>query len=157
MTTLMDADIDELFAIYFRRWDIELGFDDIKTSMSMDFIPVKSPRMARKMIKVHLIAYNLIRKTMLEASRKTDTPSNRISFKGSLDAILRFAAQMQNLALRKTQGLLQRLFEVIGLETVGLRPNRIEPRVRKRRPKPFDLMTRPRSVMRDQIIEAQVP
>jgi len=155
VTTLMDADIDELFEIYFRRWDIELGFDDIKTSMNMDFIPVKSPQMARKMIKVHLIAYNLIRKMMLEGGRQTDTPSNRISFKGSLDAILRFTAQMPNLNSRKTQQLVGRLYEIIGLESIAIRPNRVEPRVRKRRPKPFSLMTDSRPAMRNKIMQTQ--
>jgi len=155
VTTLMDADIEELFEIYLRRWDIELCFDDIKTSMKMDFIRVKSPEMARKMIRMHVIAYNLIRKVMLEAARKTDRPSHRISFKGSLDGIMRFTAQMQNLSKSKVRELLDKLYEVVGCEIVPLRLNRIEPRVRKRRPKCFDLMTHPRSVIRDKILAGQ--
>jgi len=51
---------------------------------------------ARKMIHIQLIVYNLIRKVILNATKKIDRPSHHISFKGSLDAIIRFTAQMQN-------------------------------------------------------------
>ncbi len=32
------------------------------------------------------------------------------------------------------------------------RPGRVEPRVKKRRPKPYDLMNKPRSVLRDRLL-----
>lgn len=86
------------------------------------------------MIQMHVIAYNLIGKVMLDAGRKTGNPAHRISFKASLDAILRFTAQMQNLSKSKIRELFDKLYEVVGCEIVPLRLTRIEPRVRKEDP-----------------------
>ena len=82
-----------------RRWEIELSFDDIKTTMGMDFIRARSPAMAVKMVTMYAIAYNLVRLLMQQAARATGCHTSaghsmRLSFKGALDATLRFAAEM---------------------------------------------------------------
>jgi IS4 transposase len=69
VTTLVDVkeyatvDIDEL---YFRRWHVELDIRATKCTLGMDVLRCKSPEMVRKEIWTCLLAYNLIRKTMLE-------------------------------------------------------------------------------------------
>jgi hypothetical protein len=60
-TTLWQPPVQELAQLYLRRWDIELCFDDIKTTLGMDFIRAKSPAMAVKMLTMYAIAYNLVR------------------------------------------------------------------------------------------------
>ena len=90
-TTLLEAPAKELAQLYLRRWDIELCFDDIKTTMAMDFIRAKSPAMAVKMLTLYAIACNLVRLLMQQAVRTTGSPparvsSMRLSFKGALDA-----------------------------------------------------------------------
>lgn len=82
------------------------------------------------------ITYNLVRLVMLEASRRQEVPLDRIS---SIDALrwLRDA---------KTDTLLTAL--VIN----PARPNRIEPRVLKRRMKEYTLMTKPRHELRKALL-----
>jgi hypothetical protein len=153
-TTLTQAPVGEILHVYERRWEIELSFDDIKTTMGMDFVAAKSPLSALKMITVHLIAYNLVRLQMLRAGRACGVAVRRISFKGALDAVSAFAAQMHSRTAAKLRLLSGKLLEAIGADLLPLRPFRIEPRVRKRRPKPFPFMTRPRQELRDEIIDS---
>jgi len=73
VTTLLDPRVypaNEIADLYFQRWDVELFFRDIKTTMGMDILRCKSPEMIRKEIIVNLIAYNCIRHLMLESSTK---------------------------------------------------------------------------------------
>ena len=156
-TTLLEAPAKELAQLYLRRWDIELCFDDIKTTMAMDFIRAKSPAMAVKMLTLYAVAYNLVRLLMQQAVRTTGSPtarvsSMRLSFKGALDATLRFAAEMAQVPRKRWRSLREKLFRTIATDSLRRRGQRFEPRVVKRRPKPFPLMTRPRAVLKQQIL-----
>ena len=71
ITTLLDAEeypASELAELYLQRWDVELFFRDIKTTMGMDILRCKTPDMVRKEILMHLIVYNCIRCLMVEAA-----------------------------------------------------------------------------------------
>jgi hypothetical protein len=64
VTTLLDAQAypaEELARLYAQRWQIELWFRDIKTSMGMEVLRCKSPKMVHKELEMFFIAYNLIR------------------------------------------------------------------------------------------------
>jgi len=54
--------------LYYQRWDVELFFRDIKTTMGMDILGCRTPAMVRKEILMHLIVYNSIRLLMLNAA-----------------------------------------------------------------------------------------
>ncbi len=123
--------------------------------MGMDLVRAKSPQIALKMITVHLIAYNLVRLQMLRAAKDCGVAPRRISFKGALDAISAFAAHIQRSTKKGLRLPCEKLLEVISADLIPLRPGRIEPRVRKRRPKPFPLMTRSRQELRNEIIDLQ--
>ena len=154
-TTLMEDENCEILEVYMRRWDIELCFDNIKTSMGMESVRAKSPAMALKVITMHIIAYNLTREMILRSAKSTGRTIERVSFKGAMDSILRFASEMHNCSAQAIKQLLEKLYHSISLDIVPDRPNRIEPRVRKRRPKPFPLMTKSRLVLKAEIIDAQ--
>ena len=157
-TTLMEVPAAELAQLYLKRWGIELCFDDIKTTMEMDFIAAKSPAMAMKLVTTAIIAYNLIRLTMQQAAIACGHRElTRLSFKGSLDAILQFCSHMRKASKDVLSSLKQKLFQSIAADLLPDRPGRIEPRVRKRRPKPFPLMTKPRQVLIAQIVASQAP
>jgi len=156
-TTLMEAPADELAEIYLKRWGIELCYDDIKTTMGMDFIAAKTPAMAIKMFTTAMIAYNLIRLTMQQAAAQCGVEDpTRLSFKGSMDAVLQFCVQMRKVTKKAWLSFKQKLFETIAADMLPLRPGRIEPRARKRRPKPFPFMTKPRHEMVADIYENQM-
>ena len=155
---MMEVPAAELAQLYLKRWGIELCFDDIKTTLKMDFIAAKSPAMAMKLVTTAVIAYNLIRLTMQQAAIACGLREpTRLSFKGSLDAILQFCSHMRKASKDILSSLKENLFQAITGDILPERPGRIEPRVRKRRPKPFPLMTKPRSLLIAQILASQAP
>lgn len=150
-TTLLDAEaypVEDLAALYFRRWSVELNFEHIKTSMKMAELRGKTPGVVRKEIWTHLVAYNLIRAVMWETAVTRDVPADRISFKGTIQQI---AVTSDLLAVREgrpSELSMHTLLVLVARQIVPYRPNRIEPRVRKRRPKPYPLMTQPRAELK---------
>lgn len=154
VTTLIDAekfsahDIAELYA---RRWNIELWFRDIKTSMGMEVLRCKSPAMVHKELEMFFIAYNLIRALIVQASIGNHVDLERLSFKGSVDSVRQFSIAIAQARSKSKQGqLLIELLQIIARDEVpdrSLRPT--EPRVLKRRPKPFQWLTRPRKKMKE--------
>ena len=154
ITTLLDAKeypASELADLYFQRWDVELFFRDIKTTMGMDILRCKTPDMVRKEILMHLIAYNCIRYLMVEAAEKKDAKLRRISFKGSVQALRQWEPHLNQhkISRQERDQLIGFLYESIAGNTVPERPGRSEPRAVKRRPKPYQLLTAPRHEMKE--------
>src|ERR1035441_591942 len=148
VTTLVDPSkypAQEIAHLYGRRWKIELWFRDIKTSMGMEVLRCKSPKLAHKELEMFFIAYNLIRCLMAQASIVNDAPLERLSFKGTVDSVRQFSVAISQARSKKRQNhLIARLLETIARDQVPDRPDRIEPRAVKRRPKAFPLLNRPR-------------
>jgi hypothetical protein len=153
VTTLLDPQLypaQEIARLYARRWKIELWFRDIKTSMGMEVLRCKRPQMLHKELEMFFIAYNFIRCLMVEAATTNDVELDRISFKGSVDSVRQFSLAIAQARSKKKQNqLLIELLEVIARDQVPDRPDRLEPRAVKRRPKPYQLLNRPRHVMKE--------
>ena len=153
ITTLVDAKAypaQELARLYARRWKIELWFRDIKTSMGMEVLRCQSPGMIHRELEMFLIAYNFIRCLMVKASTLHDAPIERISFKGTVDSVRQFSAAIAQAPSAKRQNhLIDLLLETIANDLVPDRPGRREPRALKRRPKPFQLLNKPRRKFKD--------
>lgn len=133
--------------LYGQRWQVELNFRQIKISLSLDVLRGLSPAVVERELLMHAIAYNLVRALLLESAITHDHPIGRMSFKGAIDAI----AAWTNLALRPRANHRQARQELLARlagDRVPVRPARNEPRAKKRRPKNYQLMTRPRSQMR---------
>jgi len=147
-TTLLDpiAYPAELIAqLYLRRWDLELCFRDLKTTMGMESLRCKSPAMVHKELLAFLIAHNFIRCLISEAASTHDVSRTRISFKGAVDAARSFYQAMRvTTSKRKANGLYRRLLHILAHDLVPLRPGRLEPRAVKLRPKNFPRLTQPR-------------
>jgi len=73
--------------LYGQRWQVELNFRQIKTSLSLDVLRGLSPAVVERELWMHAIAYNLIRALLLESAISHDRPISRLSFKGAIDAI----------------------------------------------------------------------
>jgi hypothetical protein len=153
VTTLLDAQkypAPDIAQLYARRWKIELWFRDIKTSMGMEVLRCKSPKMVHKEVEMFFIAYNLIRCLMAQAGAINDVALDRMSFKGTVDSVRQFSlAIAQARSKRKQQQLIAQLLEVIARDEVPHRPNRREPRAVKRRPKAFPLLNKPRDQFKE--------
>ena len=146
--TYSAADIADL---YYRRWDVELFFRDIKTSMGMDILRCRTPTMVRKEILMHLIVYNSIRLLMLAAAKQVNVSPRQISFKASVQALRQWEPMLSrnHLSARERLRLMVLLREAIAATILLSRPGRKEPRCVKRRRKNFQLMTAPRHEMRE--------
>ena len=154
ITTLLDAKAypaSELADLYFQRWDVELFFRDIKTTMGMDILRCKTPDMVRKEILMHLIVYNGIRCLMGEAAKEKDVRVRRMSFKGSVQALRQWEPHLNQAKISRQERhqLIGHLYESIAGKRVPERPGRSEPRAVKRRPKPYQLLTAPRHEMKE--------
>jgi len=104
--------------------------------------------MVRKEMWAHFLAYNLIRKVMCQAAVQFALKPWTISFKGALQTLNAFAMPLLTCSRDRLSELIEELLLSIARHQVGNRPNRLEPRRVKRRPKAYDLLTKPRSEAR---------
>jgi hypothetical protein len=152
VTTLLDAEKYPACAIcelYLKRWRVELYFRDIKVTLGLDVLRCKSPAMVEKEIAMHAITYNAIRAIMQEAAATNHAPLERLSFKGTADTLREWAGIFSTgKSTRKRERLYDQMLGVIAGDLVPERPHRSEPRVKKRRPKTYQLMTAPRDQMK---------
>jgi len=154
VTTLLDParyPSQEITSLYLKRWDVELYFRDIKISMGMDILRCQTPDMIRKEILMNFIAYNCVRRLMYEAAEKTDLHVREVSFKGCLQAIRNWSPQFnrEKLGVTERRKLLNDLYGVVTGLPLKQRPGRSEPRCRKRRPKAYQILTKPRHEMKE--------
>jgi Transposase DDE domain len=142
-TTLLDPErspVTDLAALYRQRWQVETSLAHLKTTMQMDVLHGKPVPGVLKELTVFAIVYNLVRLAMWHAAMLQRINVARISF---LDALRWLGAPRPGI-----------LFE--GLIVTPIRPHRVEPRVKKRRPKRFPLMITPRPALRQQLIQHEV-
>jgi hypothetical protein len=100
--------------------------------------------MIEKEVCMNAIAHNLTRCIMQESAQRHDVPLGQISYKGTLDTMRHFANRIHAARTRAREKLYDEMLGLIAKDLNPYRPNRTEPRVRKRRPKNFPLMTNPR-------------
>jgi len=154
VTTLLDdkAFPKEFFVfLYRKRWHAELFLRDIKITMGMDVLKCKTPAMIIKELNMYIIAYNLIRCLMLQAAANNGVSALRISFKGTIGAIRQWAPLLNIVCHNKHKfnEMMKVFLDYIAGDTVPDRPNRFEPRARKRRAKNYQLLNKPRSEFKE--------
>ena len=151
ITTLIDAkgySARQISELYYQRWDVELFFRDIKTTMSMDILRCKSPGMIQKELLMHFIAYNCIRLLMLKAAKQKGVPPRNISFKASVQTLRQWEPLLKaDMKQSERNRLIDLLYDCISASEIYQRPGRSEPRCIKRRPKNFQLLNMPRHEM----------
>lgn len=138
VTTLLDPQLypaEELAQLYFDRWRVEVNLRHLKQTLGLDVLRCQSEAGVRKEICMLALVYNLVRLVMLQAARHQEVEPDRISF---IDALrwLRTAKPGEDVP------------QLI----VNLPRIRAEPRVKKRRPKQFPLMKRPRAELRQALL-----
>jgi DDE family transposase len=143
VTTLVDAafyPLEELAELDRRRWEVEGHLKTLKTTMKMEVLRCETVAGVSKELLMFALVYNLVRLVMLEASRRQEVPVDRISF---VDALRWLKEARPGVALPKL---------VVNPD----RADRVEPRVKKRRPKQYPLMRKPRSELRKALLEKKV-
>jgi hypothetical protein len=154
VTTLLDAaayTAADLADLYRLRWQAELDLRSLKVALGMDVLRCKSPAMVRKEVWARLLVYNLIRGVMAQAAQEYGGDPRQLSFKGALQALSAFAERLLDAGGDKAEELYGWLLLTVGAHQVGDRPDRVEPRARKRRPKEYPLLTKTRGEARKEL------
>lgn len=142
---------EELADLYMERWQIELKFRDLKTTLGMEHLAVKTPEMASKSVIMMQIAYNLIRIVMQRAAREAGRKVNHLSVKGVLTCLTSGHESFRAVAgkPRKRRQLYRQLITDSAGHVLDIRPSRQEPRAIKRRPKNYQLLTKHRHLFKE--------
>ena len=145
----------DVAALYRRRWLVELELRDIKSTMQLDVLRRKTPAAVRQELWTGLLAYNLVRQSMLQSALSGECSAHELSFAASLQMLANTwvlaaipptqtgGGRASLVALRVQNGHAQR---------VANRPGRVEPRAVKRRPAPIALLTELRDTARAKLI-----
>jgi hypothetical protein len=139
VTTRLDAEIyrvADLAELYRQHWQVKTSLAQLKTMMKMDVLHGKTVPSALKELTIFAIVYNLVRLVMWRSATLQHIGVERIGF---LDALRWLGAPSTGTPLE-------------ALIVNPTRPHRVEPRVKKRRPKPFPLMSTPRQTLRQQLV-----
>jgi hypothetical protein len=143
VTTRLDGDISrvaDLAALYHQRWQVETSRAPLNTSMQMDVLHGNTVPGVWKECTVLAIVDHLVRMVMCQSATRQHIGVERISF---LDALRWLGAPSTGMPLG-------------ALIVNPVRPHRVEPRVKKRRPKSFPLMIKPRQELRQQLVQQEL-
>ena len=157
VTSLLDPEAfprAELERAYRDRWNAELDIRSIKQTMRMDVLRCLSPSLVRKEVWAHLTTYNLVRGAMAEAARRHRVPPRKLSFQGARQVLEAFRGELGRATDEDRGGLIDAALRAIASHRVGDRPDRVEPRVVKRRPKAYPRMQVPRAIARSRLLRA---
>ena len=147
VTTMLEPRLvsaSALDKLYSARWNIELDFRTIKCTMQMDVLRCKSAQMIEKEIATGLLAYNMVRWAMASAAALHEVLPRALSFKDANRVLSAFADRLRH----ATQTTITVVLEMIANLQVPFRPDRIEPRAKKRRPKNLPVLMVPRDQAR---------
>jgi len=150
VTTLLDAQLypaAQIIAAYLKRWRMELCLDDLKTTLGMEMLSCRSPALVAKELLVFLTAHNFLRWIMAQAAKVGDADLERLSFKGTLDALRQWTVALVQVRGPHRQAqknrLWRQLLATLATDLVPLRPDRQEPRAVKKRSK-YPALNKPR-------------
>jgi len=147
VTSLTDAEKyprEKILALYLRRWEIEVSFRDMKTTLRYEFIRSQTPRMVKLELEILLLAYNLMRYVMAKGGGGTNKP--RLGIASTAEAVRSFLTVIQHVykAGRSCARAFARLIKAVSSDPLTKRKRRPYVRAVKRRPKPHPLLTKPR-------------
>jgi hypothetical protein len=134
-TTLWDPQLypaAALAELYRQRWQVETNLRYLKQTLGLAVLKSQTVAGVEKEILIFALVYNLVQSARTGAAAAQGVARERISF---VDALRHLRWPLLATAPP-------------GLWVNPLRPDRYEPRVRKRRPPEYSLMTQPRAALR---------
>ena len=155
VTTLTNAkrySAKALGDLYRARWNVECDLRSLKVTMHLEDLRGQTPEMVRKEIWAHCLAYNLIRRTMASAALRHEVKPREISFAGGLQTVAGALSHATSASGSHFHDLAEQKLESMARRKVGQRPNRVEPRAVKRRPKTQKLLMKPREQARADLL-----
>jgi hypothetical protein len=143
VTTLLDGSVypaESLADLYFRRWQVEVYLRDLKITLKMDTLKCKTVDGVLKELAIFALVYNLVRSVACESAKAQGVAADRVSVTDTVRWLVGAEGDED-------------------LSVILINPSRkgrVEPRVRKRRPKQYPLMKKPRAVLRKQLTDKEV-
>jgi hypothetical protein len=157
-TTLLDPSAyskGEIAALYHRRWEVEVDLRSLKQTLQMDMLRCKTPDMLHKELWANFLVYNLLRTVLAQAAEAHERKPWEISFKGAMQTLNAFASVLMDSSPEHWAQIYKELLAAIASHRVGNRPDRLEPRAKKRRPKPYPLLRKPRQQERERLAKGK--
>lgn len=130
---------EDVAGLYRTRWTVETHIGQLKTTLNMDVLHCKTDVGIHKELVLFALVYNLVRLVMLYSAHARQVEVQRLCF---VDALRWVAAPLTCVPLTH-------------LLVNPFRPGRLEPRVKKHRPKEFPFMTKPRALLRQQLLNLE--
>jgi hypothetical protein len=161
VTTILDprqATREELAELYRARWHAELDLRSLKAAMQMGELRGKSPEMVRKEVWAHVLAYNLVRAVMAQAAARHAVVPRSISFTGAMQTLEAFRPLLELGPARDAAGrqrLCHDLLDAIAAHRVADRPDRYEPRLKKRRKDYCGWFNKPRAELKREMAKCR--
>jgi hypothetical protein len=138
------------------RWTAEPDLRSLKRTLQMDVLRCKTPDLVRKAVWAHVLAYNLIRTVMAHAAARHGVEPRAVRFKGAVQTLLAFQPAIATLGDQdpaRCRAVDEQVLAAIAAHRVGDRPDRVEPRRRKRRPKHYAFLRKPRGEVKRQLLQ----
>jgi len=160
ITTLIDPvefSQEVIAELYGFRWNVELDIRSIKSNLNLEHVRCKSPAMVRRELWTTILAYNLIRSTAAASAILHHVKPRQISFTSTVQFVLQEWKQLAkgNLSPEILKAFIETMLHAIAQCSVADRPERVEPRVVKRRPKPYKKMMKPRAQLKRELTNPQ--
>jgi hypothetical protein len=137
-----------LAKLYHERWRIETSYQEFKVIFHADVLRSKTPDNVGKEMTAHVLAYQLVRRLIVEAAKKHAKKPTEISFLNAARWVLAFSARMSTSAAWMLPVLYDRLLDAIASTEVDVRPGRLEPRALTREWKHYPHLRMTRSAWR---------
>jgi hypothetical protein len=136
LTSLLDpqaAPAHEIIELYHERWELEIGFDEIKTHTleRTETLRSKTPDRLLQEIWGLAIAYNLVRLEMLKVAERLRVPPSRISYRHTILLVRNFLLSAWLASPGVLPKRLEQLHKEIALLVLPERRSRSYPRVVK--------------------------
>lgn len=131
VTSLLDGKrypADEIARLYLKRWRIETLFGQLKIEGGADLLRSKSVKGIHKEVAARICALNIIRIIMLQAAATGGVDVMRISFTGTVRAIIGFAPALALQPIWLLPVIYEAMLKEIASHRVPDRPGRLEPR-----------------------------
>lgn len=144
---------NDIAEIYGYRWNVELDIRSIKSNLNLEHARCKSPEMVRRELWTTLLGYNLIRSTAAAAAMLHKLKPREISFTSTVQFVLQEWKLLSKGGVPAAilEAFIETMLQSIAHCQVANRPGRIEPRVVKKRPKPYPRMKKPRITLRREL------
>jgi hypothetical protein len=143
VTSLLNAQhypAKEIKDLYKKRWKVETLIEEIKIWLGSDILRSKTAEGIHKELYARIVAGNLIHWLILKAAKKHNKDSERISTAAATRLIHCYSLKMSEAPEEKLPDLYEKLLDKIALSIVPCRPNRIEPRMKRRDLKHYPIL-----------------